>query len=260
MNRSRFITSVTPAVCGVLGVDPPAGSDREVPPALSGVRAGRVLVYAPDAIGTWLVRRERERFDRVRSLAPIEVDLRSVSPTKTPVCFASMFSGLTPEEHGIRRYEKRVLECETLFDVATRAYLPTAIVAVRDSSIDRIFSGRPVDRYPEEYDPEVTERAVELLARDEHALIVAYHQEYDDAIHRTHPLSEEAIGALERHVLSFERLVRAARTAWSDRGGVVMFTPDHGVHTDSETGRGTHGSDLPEDMEVSHFYGIVPPV
>ena len=33
-----------------------------------------------------------------------------------------------------------------------------------------------------------------------------------------------------------------------------MFCPDHGGH-DSE-GRGTHGEDIPDDMEIVHFLGL----
>jgi hypothetical protein len=32
---------------------------------------------------------------------------------------------------------------------------------------------------------------------------------------------------------------------------------DHGIHTNDE-GHGTHGSDLPEDLNVMHFYGLYP--
>ena len=64
-------------------------------------KVDRCLVYAPDAIGENLYLDYRDSFEKVRRFAPIEVSLRSVSPSITPVCFASMFTGAPPGEHGI---------------------------------------------------------------------------------------------------------------------------------------------------------------
>jgi predicted AlkP superfamily phosphohydrolase/phosphomutase len=71
-------------------------------------------------------------FREVVSFAPIEISLQSVTPPKTPVCFASLFTGAAPDQHGIRKYEKPVLKCDTLFDALIRAGKRGAIVAVRD--------------------------------------------------------------------------------------------------------------------------------
>ena len=131
-----------------------------------------------------------------------------------------------------------------------------AIVAVLDSSIDRIFRNRAIDYFSETYDPEVTERTLQLLEEDRHDFVLAYHQEYDDTLHRTTPRSPEAVEALKSHVDAFVRLARAAHESWSPYHRVLGFVPDHGAHVDPHTGKGTHGLDIHEDMDVRHFYGV----
>ena len=134
-----------------------------------------------------------------------------------------------------------------------------AIVTVRDSSIDLIFRQRELDHFSEDYDPEVTARTLALIERDVHHFILAYHQEYDDTLHRTTPFCDETLAAARRHVASFAELADAARMHWRDSCYAVAFTPDHGAHVDEGTGRGTHGSSLPDDLDVWHYWGLGAP-
>jgi len=252
------ITSVAPTLCRLLGVDLPAACSAqplELPRGLNiGLeRVERALVYAPDAVGHSLLVRYPELELRLRLVSSADFRLRAVVPPKTPVCYASMFTGEPPEAHGIRKYEKRVLEADTVFDALARARRRAAVVAVRDSSCDIIFRNRDIDYYIEEYDPQVTARVLELLERDEHALILAYHQEYDDALHRSAPESDEALAAVRRHVETWLLLCKAADEQWDKHDRLVWFAPDHGAHIDPQTGKGVHGDDIPEDMDVVHF-------
>jgi hypothetical protein len=166
-----------------------------------------------------------------------------------------MFTGAPPEVHGIRKYEKPTLRCDTLFDAFARAGKRSAIVAVANSSIDLIFRGRDIDYFTERYDPEVTDRVLALLQEDRHDLIVAYHQEYDDTLHATNPWAPEALAALSRHVQSFEVMAKAAAQAWNVPYA-LLFATDHGSHTDPASGLGTHGSDLLDDLEVNLFWRL----
>lgn len=260
------ITSFTPTLCRVLNVAPPtlsaaetlAGVVRIAAAAFDGAPAEKCLLYAPDAIGLDLYREHTALFEPAREHAPFEVRLRAVYPPKTPVCFASMFTGALPEAHGIHRYEKPVLRCDTLFDALIRAGMRVAIVAVEASSIDLVFRGREMDYFSEKYDREVTSRAVELLAAAGHDVIVTYHQEYDDALHDTTPRSARALRALKNHVESFATLSKAAARFWRRFNHLIAFTPDHGAHVDVDTGRGAHGDDVDEDMNVMHLYGVAP--
>jgi predicted AlkP superfamily pyrophosphatase or phosphodiesterase len=249
----------------LFGVEPPKLSTAEplgevirtARESLAGRPIEKCLLYAPDAIGRDLFRANGSS-EQVRSYAPVEVRLRSVYPPKTPVCFASMFTGAGPEGHGIRVYEKPVLGCDTLFDALARAGKKVAIVAVADSSVDRIFRERPIDYYSEDYDDEVTSRVKGLLTRDEHDFILAYHQEYDDLLHDTSPDSPTALKAVDNHIRSFVELAEAAAECWAAYDRLLTFSPDHGAHVDAATGRGDHGDDIPADMEVVHLFGVFP--
>lgn len=39
---------------------------------------------------------------------------------------------------------------------------------------------------------------------------------------------------------------------------IVAGLTDHGARLDPVTGKGTHGDDIPADMEVNHFFGFAP--
>ncbi|MGE5193605.1 MAG: tyrosine-type recombinase/integrase, partial [Deltaproteobacteria bacterium] len=195
------ITDLTPTVCKLMGVPPPktaASSNLEsigsaADRIFSGQSAEKCLIFCPDAIGAHLWSHPGLDFGKILKNAPIRLGLRSVIPPKTPVCFASMFTGAPPEVHGIRRYERPVLSCDTLFDAVLRAKKRVAIVAVRNSSIDLIFRGRALDYFSEAYDSEVLDRALQLVRDTDHDLIIVYQQEYDDTLHRTTPLSDECL-------------------------------------------------------------------
>jgi len=214
------------------------------------------LVFAADAIGARLLRSYARDFEPVLKHAPLIVDAHAVMPSVTPVCFASMFTGAPPEVHGIRKYEKPILTCDTLFDAMSRAGRRVALVAVEGSSMDRIFRNRDIDYFTEKYDQEAVERTHQVISEDRHDLIVVYQQEYDDRIHATVPESPEALRAMRNHVRNFDSLASAAGVRWADRPHVVAFVSDHGTHIDPQTGRGTHGSDSPEDLEVKLFWSV----
>ena len=96
------------------------------------------------------------------------------------------------------------------------------------------------------------------MKADQHDLVLAYNQEYDDTLHRTEPFSEKAIQAMKNHISSFEKLSTAFNDSWNQYDRLIVFAPDHGAHTDTETGKGTHGLDIPEDMDLIHYYGVYP--
>jgi len=216
----------------------------------------RCLVFCPDALGLPIWRSCTDHVDTITGRAGLRVPLLSVMPPKTPVCFASMFTGAQPIHHGITKYERPVLKCETLFDVLLREGWNVAIVAVHDSSIDLIFRQRSLEYFSERYDEEVLERTIRLVQDNRHHLIVVYQQEYDDMLHKTDPFSASCLQAVANHVRSFEAIAEAVQSAWSGHNHAIVFAPDHGAHVDSATGHGNHGLDIPEDMQLFHWYGV----
>ena len=77
-------------------------------------------------------------------------------------------------------------------------------------------------------------------------------------LHESTPESARALEAAENHVDSFVKIAKYCESAWGKYNWMIMFAPDHGAHVNPQTGRGSHGEDTPEDMEITHFYGIYP--
>lgn len=258
------IQSVTPTICACLGIDAPAINESMPLDAVMNLKhrlrgsdpVERCLVFAPDAMGLMILDTLPVLRERILRLASVSVPVSSVFPPKTPVCFASMFTGAGPESHGIRQYERPVLVCDTMFDALLRHGKRVAIVAVAGSSMSLIYNNRDMDYFFESYDPEVTARTIRLLHDVEYDVIVAYHQAYDDRLHATTPFHDAALSAAASHVNDFETLSLVFHDAWSDKCRLLLFAPDHGAHIDSSSGRGTHGEDIPEDMDLVHYYGI----
>lgn len=217
--------------------------------------AKRVLIYNPDAVGMWLFQKYTTWFAPVLRHTQLGVPIRTVMPSVTPVCFGTMYTGVEPAVHGIQKYEKHLLKQESLFDCLAAAGKKTALVAVADSSMAVLFQEREgIDYYILPYDGEVTDKAVALIQEGSYEVVVVYNQEYDDAMHRTFPESEESLQALKNHIAAFDRLCTAAEESWDTEDSLVVWATDHGIHT-NENGHGAHGSDLEEDLNVMHFFG-----
>ncbi|MBY0414678.1 MAG: alkaline phosphatase family protein [Bdellovibrionales bacterium] len=257
MKNFHSLRSFTPTLCRAMNVIAPkfAVLDPYLDLKQFTGKIEKALIYCPDAFGYHALKKLPELHAKILESSTHQTELQSIHPSVTPVCFASLFTGGTPEEHGIEKYSKPVLTCDTLFDALIRSGKKVAIISVKNSSIDLIFKERALDYYSMDYDPLVSMKALELLAKNEHDVIVVYHQEYDDLLHDSGLFSELAIKALEHHADSWEMLVRKAKEAWG-KNFLVAFTPDHGGHIEGDQGLGNHGENIPEDMELRHFFHI----
>lgn len=265
MNRFNSIsmTKVAATVADVLGIGPPRQAQEKID-WLSDLlknsangKADRAVMCNPDAIAMWLFQNYTADFAPVLKHTQVGLPLKTVFPSVTPVCFASMYTGAQPEIHGIEKYEKPIVEVDTLFDALIRAGKRVAIVAVQGSSMAKIFAGKALDYYIETYDDEVAQKAAELIKMDEHDFISVYTQSYDDAMHLTGTESEVALGAMKSQVNTFETIAGAIDEYYTKHQTLLCFCTDHGVHT-NENGGGTHGDDSPEDLNIMHFFGIKP--
>lgn len=289
-NENDFlcITSLTPTVCDLCNVRRPAQCGAEPIKAvveaaekeLNGGKIEKMLIFAPDAVGIQLWEKYPEEQGKVESLAPIRIPIKSVMPSVTPVNFGSMYSGALPEVHGIREYAKPVLTCETLFNVFPEAGKKTAICAVNGCSIDTIFRRRPVTYISTLSDADAltfTETILgncsftsgiqgfegvdqkfseDILNNRSFDFILCYATDYDSVMHHTQPFAPEAITAFKTDVQSFQRLVALTDKVWKGFNRLIVWSPDHGSHLNPNTNHGTHGSDMPEDTLVYHFYRI----
>ena len=216
----------------------------------------RVFVYNPDAIGEWIMEKHPDHFREAMMRTDLTENLSAVYPPVTPVCFASMYSGMTPEEHGIRKYEKPVLKVNTLFDDLAAAGKKVAIVCTAGDSIAEIFKERDIDYYIYEDRHLCNLKALELIEEDRHDLIVLYNGNYDWAMHRFGPEGRRSMKELSENVDTFCKIHDAIEKQWKNHNTVLFFSPDHGCHR-SLLPPGKHGARIPKDMNIRHLYSFL---
>ncbi|MCF0261704.1 MAG: hypothetical protein HUK23_02190 [Sphaerochaetaceae bacterium] len=263
MFNSYSMTQMVASITNAMGVAAPLKADKSIPlvdafveKTLGGKKVDRVLIYNPDCVGLWHYQKYTDMFIPVLVNTQLTVPMATVCPTWTPVCFGSMYTGVSPTVHGILKYEKPVLKVDSFYDALPRAGKKVANVAVEHSSMAMIYQNRPIDYFIEKYDKEATEKALQLIQEDKYDAITVYNQEYDDMIHLTTPESVAAINAIKHHVESFVKLVEAVQKYWKDHNTLIVFAPDHGNHYDWD-GHGNHGEFREDDVNINHYYSIV---
>ena len=262
-DRNYSIGDLTPTVCELFGIPEPeqCGAAAIAPVVDQAARTmgegamERMVLFCCDAMGEHQREHFPEVFERIEKTAPFRIPAVSVMPSVTPVCYGTIFTGAAPCVHGIQKYEKPVLQTDTLFDALARAGKDVAIISYNYCSIDTIFRRRNVDYYSFRSDEQSFECTLELIAKNNYDVIISYMTEYDSQQHKTGCFSPEctrqALLAAER----FEKLAEAMDKCYSGMNHSLVFVPDHGGHLIDET-HGTHGFDIPEDMLVSHYYRL----
>lgn len=222
---------------------------------LKGEKIDRAVIYNPDAVALWLYMKYTHKLTKAALCSDIAMPMLSVMPSVTPVCFASMYTGVMPDVHGIKKYEKPVLSTHTLFDSFVENGKKAAIVSTSGDSISKIFLEREIDYFIYDEIEDVNKKAFELIDEDKYDLIVIYNGNYDGTMHKYGPESAESMAALDHNVEYYSQLVEKINNQWKDHNVFYGFCPDHGCHEiDGECG--SHGLDMEEDMNVVHFYGI----
>lgn len=222
---------------------------------LKGAKIDRAVIYNPDAVALWLYKKYTDMFTKAAICSDIAVPMLSVMPSVTPVCFASMYTGVMPDVHGIKKYEKPVLTTHTLFDSFVEAGKKAAIVSTSGDSISKIFLERDIDYFIYDELEDVNKKALELIDEDKYDLIVIYNGNYDGTMHKFGPESTESLDALKHNVDFYDVLVEKIKNQWKNHAVFYGFCPDHGCH-EIDGGCGSHGLDMTEDMNIIHFYGI----
>lgn len=224
--------------------------------ALDGKKADRLFIYNPDAIAQWIDDKYRQLIPEVLKYGTLPLPLKTVMPSVTPVCFATMYTGVQPDVHGIQRYEKPVLRIKTLFDAAIKAGKKCAIVAESNCSIAKIFLEREMDYYILDTIPEVNAKAAELIIADKYDIICVYNGNYDTLMHKYSPEGIEALAELRQNSDAFGTFVNLIKSNWKQHNTFYGFAMDHGCH-EIDGKCGSHGLDMPEDLNIRHYYGAV---
>lgn len=256
--------NVTPTICALFGVEPPEGCGGvAVAPVVDqashlfggDAKCEKAVFFLPDAVGDVQYRKHPEIVGRIKNCMDFMFRGTTVMPSVTPVCFATIFSGASPKVHGIQEYSKPVLKIDTFFDVMAAVGKNIAMLAVNDCSMDTIFRKRDVDYYSLRTDAAVHELTLKLIQEDKYDIIVSYQTYYDHESHASGPWSPESLKHLELSAEYTENIAAAIDKYWSKYNRVMAVTPDHGNHP-MESGKGTHGFNIEDDMIVNHFYRL----
>ncbi len=262
--NSFSLNGICAALAESIGIERPAQSNPANPQLVDLVKhstkngkVDRIFMYNPDAIAMWVYRKYTYLFGDVVKNTSLPLPLCSVMPSVTPVCFGTMYTGAMPEVHGIQSYTKPVISIDTIFDSMIRAGKRCAILGDPKCSLCNIYLERDMDYFPIESVDGINQKAMELIEKDEHDFIVCYNGNYDATMHKTGPESTESIDALKGNIAAFDMLAEQIRKKWAGHDTLLGFAMDHGCH-EIDGGCGSHGLDMPEDLNIMHFYGVIP--
>ena len=260
------------ALCYAMDVEPPkhaapANEDlvRFVDEAFGGQKCDRLFMFNPDAVAQWVSEKYSYLFQEVTQRCPLQLPLRTVMPSVTPVCFATMYTGAQPQVHGIEKYEKPVVTIDTIFDAFIRAGKRCALITDHPNcSLSKIFLNRDIDYYIFENAEDVNAQAMRLIQEDRHDFIICYNENFDQQMHRCGPESILALSEIRCNSRTFGQLHSQIRTCWKEHRTLMGFAMDHGCHEcdyiSAKSGKhllGNHGKDLPEDLNICHYYAAI---
>lgn len=262
--NSLSMAGVAASLAAAMGIEAPAQAQPAIDQIVNMVKRGtdgghvdRVFMYNPDAVAMWLYQKYTTLFDDVVKHTSLAVPLQTVMPSVTPVCFGTMYTGAYPAVHGIQKYEKPVIRIDTLFDALIRAGKKPVIIGDPHCSLSHIFLERDMDYFTADSIEAINDKAMALIEEDKYDFYVVYNGNYDSLMHKFGPESDEAMAQLRDNVASFDRLITALRQKWTNHDTLFAFAMDHGCH-EIDGNCGSHGLDMPEDLNILHHYGLIP--
>lgn len=166
----------------------------------------------------------------------------TVYPPITDVTFASMVTGETPKRTGIHSREKKPLNVNTIFDIATEKGMDSKVIEgnikILTCDVETVLN---IDENNNGLiDDEIYECALKEIQNPPHVLLVHFHS-YDDMGHQYGPNSEEALNQLNVLDGYVKDMVK-------NHKGDVIITSDHGMHDDGDGG--SHGIFCAEDLFI----------
>lgn len=260
--NSDSLDTICAALAYAMGIEAPecaAEANGElinyIDKVFCGDKADRLVMYNPDAIAQWIYQKYPEYMTNVKNNTDKQIYLSTVMPSVTPVCFGTMYTGAQPDVHGIKKYEKPVITIDTIFDRLIAQGKKIALITYAECSLGKIYLGRDIDYYHfDKGDIEaVNAKAMEVILRDGHDLIVIYNGNYDSVMHKNGPESAKTLAELRLNDHIFGVISNLIRSHWKHHNTLVGFAMDHGCH-EIDGGCGSHGLDMPEDINIVHLY------
>ena len=225
--------------------------------AFGGEKADRIFMYNPDAVAQWLIEKYPDvMFYETEKYFDLKLPLTTVLPSDTPVCFGTMYTGAQPAVHGIVKYSKPVIKIDTIFDALIRAGRKPAIVAYAECSLGMIYRERDMDYFVCDTVDEANAVAMNLVIRNEHDFILVYNGNFDSTMHKKGIETPVSLGEIRANVRTFAIFSELIDKYWSGNNTLVGFAMDHGCYHKGEIG--SHGRDLDEAMNITHFYKAYP--
>lgn len=272
-NESSLDT-IAGALCYAMGIEAPACAAAPnkvlvdyIDEKLHGGKVDRVLMYNPDAVAQWVSEKYPYFMKEAVESAELELPLCTVMPSVTPVCFATMYTGAQPEIHGIQAYEKPVIKIDTIFDALIRAGKKPLIIAYATCSMSKIYLERDMDYILVDTVDQANAAACQAVLEDKYDFIAVYNGNYDSRMHQYGPEAPEVLAELKCNARTFATLTEMVKTHWQHHNTLMGFAMDHGCHETEPvikpSGKvyyGTHGQDIPEDMNIVHRYQIHPKI
>lgn len=254
------IDTLCAALCEIMGVSPPeqAAKSCEIltqyaQKKFDGKTADRIFMYNPDAIAQWIYEKYPHLMQEVTDKTDVKIPFCTVMPSVTPVCFGTMYTGAQPNVHGIQSYVKPIIKIDTIFDAMIRAGKKCAIVSTANDSMSKIYLEREMDYFIYDTVEEVNAKAIELIITNEYDFIAVYNACYDAKMHKFRPESTEALAELRSNSKEYAVFDDLIQKHWSKHNSLVGFAMDHGCH-EIDGNCGSHGLDMPEDLNIVHFY------
>ena len=266
--RRRSMQTLCGTLAYAMGVEPPKYATATNPDLvayidemLNGGKVDRIFMYNPDAVSQWVCEKYPEYMLQVNQYTDLHLPLRSVMPSITPVNFATMYTGASPNEHGIKEYVKPVLQIDTLFDAMVRAGKKCCIIADENCSLANIYLERDIDYIRTDRYWTTNAEAAQAIIEDKYDLIVCYNGNYDFRQHRLGPDAPESLAELKSNNIAFAMFNELIKKHWKNHNSLVGFAMDHGSHWETYYKNGVfrlgnHGSELDEDRNIVHHYKI----
>lgn len=262
--NSTSLDTLCAALCEIMGVEPPKNAEKAndalkeyAEKAFCTEKADRIFMYNPDAIAQWIYEKYPEFMKEATSRTELTIPFKTVMPSVTPVCFGTMYTGVQPEVHGIQKYEKPVLKIDTIFDAMLAAGKKPVIIAVKNCSIANIFLERKMDYFIYDSYEEVNAKAAGVILEDKYDFVVVYNGNYDSLMHKFGPESTQALAELRANSRTYGIFDELIKRCWKKHNTLVGFAMDHGCH-EIDGGCGSHGLDMPEDLNIVHLYKAYP--
>jgi predicted AlkP superfamily pyrophosphatase or phosphodiesterase len=242
-------------VAALLSVRPPAGAEAgpipQIVAHLGPVQRLAMVVIDAFGLATWDY--ARDHCPTVNALAAdCWLTIRSVLPAITPVNFATMVTGASPQSHSIRARTDR-LELETLFHVLQSEGRSAAAVGRALSTVGILLAPfaelRGVAESNE--DGEVLDLGLRILGENEPDYLLLQFLAVDSASHRHGPFTRDNAQAVAETDARLRVLI--SQLALQDYG--LLLLADHGQHTASPEKQrpghlGTHDGSVEEDVQV----------